>query len=235
MEYFIVAIIGAGVALAYWAGVDRAVSAVEPKPASVRTAADIPPEYHNAIRPSNVMSSSTNTHPKGTLIAGVPWQDGFVVTTVQIRNIAPVRATNVELTIEMDRPAFRAAQVTSVPDIYVTPIARGGIGSFEAGSFGKDGKVEKRIVATPEQMQTIKAYSPTTKFLVKAAAIYNDVPIEIVFLGAGSDPYTIDTWTFSGSPSSTMPSVINLTGSYEVRYDDKDWKLPVAVHSKRNK
>jgi hypothetical protein len=50
--------------------------------------ADTRQMYCNAIILS-VITKSDETHPKGKLVGGVPWQDGFIVTTATMRNAAP--------------------------------------------------------------------------------------------------------------------------------------------------
>lgn len=145
-------------------------------------------------------------------------------------NSAPVTLANVELTLEMNAPAFHAAQVSNVPNIFIAPISpMRAVTTWEGGSLDKDGKTVNRVVATPEQIQTIKDYAQTQRFSVKAHSLFNDVPVTIVLLGAGPNPYTIGKWTFGGSLKSTLPTAIRLVGSYEVQYKNNTFKMPVKV------
>lgn len=195
----------------------------------------LPSAYHNAVKIVYGITKEDVTQPRGTIVAGIPWQNGFVVTTIEIKNTAPTHLANVEFQLRMNAPAFRVAQVTSVPNVYVTPInpAAASIADWEGGSLDKKGKIKKRVVPTPEQLQIVKDYAQTATFAIKIESFYRDTPIRFVVVGAGKQSYTVGPWTFVGRGLTVSPSMLTLEGSYDVTYGGRVHTLPIHLGSER--
>jgi hypothetical protein len=183
---------------------------------------ELPNAYRNALK-AGLRVDPDVEYPEGTIVAGIPWRKGSILSTLVFETQPNTKLFNVELELTFNAQLIHATQVTHVPDVFIQPIQRNLIYGFAAGNLDKNGKEISRISATPDEVQTANTL-PTNRFIFKQVETFQNLPVTVAFIGGSG--YRFGNFTYIlPNRSSWYPTSLRISGTYEVRYRDRVYTL----------
>jgi hypothetical protein len=154
----------------------------------------------------------------GTPIAGIPWREGSVVTTVTMKAPPRQELSDVELLLSFDAMFIHAAQISNVPNVILTPMQRQVLSTWKGGDLDK---------ATAEDMQLLNSY-PAQSFLFKSSVMSSDSPITLVFVGGNGSQ--LGNFTIAVD-AQWLPRSLRIEGQYKVQHDKTEFTIPVMLEA----
>ena len=183
----------------------------------------MPYSYRNALH-AGLIVKPHEYYKEGEIIAGIPWRNGSIETTLELSIDPQVDLSNVELDFAFDANSMHVFSFD--PNVLVKP-EKNLFTGWKGGGLDKNGKpIESEThTASPEDIEALNSY-PNDQFVFKLPKMYHDIPVKLVFIGG--DGYQNGPHFTQAMGGPWQPHHLRITGHYEVRYR---WKTEtVAVY-----